>query len=575
MENIINLKTTIQRGDYMVKIDIKDAFLHVSLDPDHYKFFGFIWRGINYVFKSLPFGYKLSPWVFTQVLKVVARYLRIHGIRCIFYLDDILIISSSRSQSVQDVKFVVNLFIRLGFIINQRKSILIPTQEIEFLGFVINSVDMTLNVSPSRLLKIKNTAISLSNRPQKYSLRLIASLIGQIRSINLTTGAVNHKLYHLQTLLTTSLRKFNKNWDTTVLINEESFQEISWWLLELKTNMRGASIIPVLPSLKIITDASKTGWGAHLESDGSWRQGVWSRTQSKECSSNWKELMAISLSIQFFCELFPKKPIDPVTAKVIQISTDNTTAIIPILETKESIDSSNSYCREDELFRRQYLKIKQVRLRNNRSDEESDSDGSNNLGSIRLKKKPRIQRIHYDRTGLVFNELERTNECPHSSSNPTHSTMYSEDKIRWTNFSNDNSPSLDFSTVVSVTNTARSYSQTNNIRSSSIQERGSRSIFQELEMDRHSCIRQELINQGYEFDIAKEISLVGTPSSIKANNSFWKQWYFWCIENSHDPLRFIIHKFISFLHSKSNKCKYATLRNMWYSILGTFKAMNK
>ena len=41
---------------------------------------------------------------------------------------------------------------RLGFVVNQKKSMLIPSQKIEYLGFIINTGRLTLSLPPPPLL---------------------------------------------------------------------------------------------------------------------------------------------------------------------------------------------------------------------------------------------------------------------------------------------------------------------------------------------------------------------------------------------------------------------------------------
>ena len=48
---------------------------------------------------------------------------------------------------------------RLGFVIHPKKSILIPTQEIAFLGFIFNSANMTVQLTPDRALKLKTASL--------------------------------------------------------------------------------------------------------------------------------------------------------------------------------------------------------------------------------------------------------------------------------------------------------------------------------------------------------------------------------------------------------------------------------
>ena len=50
---------------------------------------------------------------------------------------------------------VILLLQRLGFVINWKKSILIPVQEIEFLGLKITSINLEISCTQKKMLKVK------------------------------------------------------------------------------------------------------------------------------------------------------------------------------------------------------------------------------------------------------------------------------------------------------------------------------------------------------------------------------------------------------------------------------------
>ena len=48
-----------------------------------------------------------------------------------------------------------------GFIVHPEKSVLLPTQRITFLGFVLDSILMQVSLTPERALKLKNACENL------------------------------------------------------------------------------------------------------------------------------------------------------------------------------------------------------------------------------------------------------------------------------------------------------------------------------------------------------------------------------------------------------------------------------
>lgn len=145
VEGIHMLRNLLKKNDYQVKIDLEDAYITIPIWKGHQKYLRFLWRDTLWEFAYLPFGLASAPLVFTSILKPVVGLLRKQGIRLITYLDDLLIMSESKELARTHASLAANLLTSLGFIINHKKSVLIPCQQMEFLGFTVNSVAMTVN----------------------------------------------------------------------------------------------------------------------------------------------------------------------------------------------------------------------------------------------------------------------------------------------------------------------------------------------------------------------------------------------------------------------------------------------
>ena len=85
----------VRQGDWLAKINLKDAYFLIPVHPCHQKFLQFSWKGSLYQFQCLLFGLSCAPRVFTKVMKPVVAFLRERGIKSIIYLDDLLVIASS------------------------------------------------------------------------------------------------------------------------------------------------------------------------------------------------------------------------------------------------------------------------------------------------------------------------------------------------------------------------------------------------------------------------------------------------------------------------------------------------
>ena len=94
MEGLYLLKHLIQTGDWMIKIDLKDAYFPVPVSKQHQPLLRFMHRGLRYQFSCLPFGLGPAPRLFTKLLKPVVALLRRLGLRLVIYLDDIIVFQS-------------------------------------------------------------------------------------------------------------------------------------------------------------------------------------------------------------------------------------------------------------------------------------------------------------------------------------------------------------------------------------------------------------------------------------------------------------------------------------------------
>ena len=101
-------------------------------------------------------------------MKFIVGFLRQVGCHLIVCLDDLLILHHGKVQLQQIISSISQLFVSLGLIINQKKSILYPTQKIGILGFEILPQSMTLLIpseeDPTGCLKAFGSEISVSER---------------------------------------------------------------------------------------------------------------------------------------------------------------------------------------------------------------------------------------------------------------------------------------------------------------------------------------------------------------------------------------------------------------------------
>jgi hypothetical protein len=136
MEGLATVRELLRPNDWQVKVDMREAYLHVPVQKVSQKYLQFRWQGVRWKFVCLPFGLQSAPRVFTKMMRPVLGLLREKGIRVVCYLDDILVLSRSRAGALKDLAIVLKTLQNLGFLLNEKKAVLVPTQKMEFLDEV-------------------------------------------------------------------------------------------------------------------------------------------------------------------------------------------------------------------------------------------------------------------------------------------------------------------------------------------------------------------------------------------------------------------------------------------------------
>ena len=88
METVASIRRAIPPGAWAVSIDLMDAYLHIPIHPASRKYLRFSLEGTIYQFRALPFGISTAPFVFTNLIEIVAGHIRSLGPNIHQYFDD-------------------------------------------------------------------------------------------------------------------------------------------------------------------------------------------------------------------------------------------------------------------------------------------------------------------------------------------------------------------------------------------------------------------------------------------------------------------------------------------------------
>jgi hypothetical protein len=218
---------------FMASIDFTDAYYSLAIAEHHRKYLRFEFDDVLYQFTCLPNGLSSGPRVFTKILKVPLAWLReSFGITISGYIDDTILCADAASQLRADLVIAADLFQDLGFMISWQKSVLEPTQEIEFLGFLINSVTGRVSLPVAKA----NNIVQMVRKAQgqtRFTIREIAHLLGVL--VATSPGNRWAQLYTrcLDIEKTEALRANYGNYEAYMSVSPGVYEDLEWW----KTNV--------------------------------------------------------------------------------------------------------------------------------------------------------------------------------------------------------------------------------------------------------------------------------------------------------------------------------------------------
>ena len=176
---INTVRSILRPGDFMMKMDLKDGYYVVPIYPHHRKYLRYQFERVTYEFQCFPFSLASAPRAFTKLLKPIVAVIRSKGIRIVIFLDDLLIMHQGKVQCQKIFSQVTNLLSNLGFLIKQEKCSSCPTQQIIFLGALLNTISITIALPEEKMEFIVQTSHQMHSTHQ-CSLQELSTLLGRM-----------------------------------------------------------------------------------------------------------------------------------------------------------------------------------------------------------------------------------------------------------------------------------------------------------------------------------------------------------------------------------------------------------
>lgn len=206
LDSLKDIPRYVAKGSYQTVLDDKSGYDHILLSDDSRTYFGIQWGGWFFTYNTLPFGWKISPYIYHSTGLLATDFLRSLGIPCLLYIDDrhngqmqipldkgdytnLTTLDERRLAAAQSTIFVVAYhLVRLRYFLGLSKSVLMPRKVVPYLGFLVDSTREVFHLIPDKKVKFLQL-IRQTLENSFVSVKTLQRLVGKCVSFSLAVPA--------------------------------------------------------------------------------------------------------------------------------------------------------------------------------------------------------------------------------------------------------------------------------------------------------------------------------------------------------------------------------------------------
>lgn len=395
-----------KQGDFQTKYDLKSAYHHIKIYKPQTKYLGFAIEnekgGIEYyVFLYLPFGLASAVHAITKIFKPINAYLHSLGIRHAIYIDDGRALADSPEIAEKNRQTIYQTLKQAGWIIETNKSDQEgqSSQVKSYLGFIIDTKEMTVSLSPEKILAVRKSVedtLEQGRKPMKA--KELAKTLGKMVSTEPALGGMPlmaARAGYIQLEIATE----KDGWNTTFSLSKETMAGLNYFIENLhqfnhtpiRTDATEISVLSIIgPPDKFITkdfvanhvrtkekqiwasDASGFATCAYsIQGDDLYFRGKLDQEQ-KQTSSGHRELMAVRYTLEYYMKKWDRKN---ETTNIYWL-TDSTNLVTFLTKGSGKIAIQREVFRVMDICQRMKLKIIPIHLRREDPRIQIADDGS-------------------------------------------------------------------------------------------------------------------------------------------------------------------------------------------------------
>ena len=174
-----------------------------------------------------------GPRLATKMMAPVIRYLRSCGLRLAIHINDLILLSRSYKESIEQTQLLVDTLQSLGFGIHPNKCSVIPSRSAEFFGTQVNSKKMHFRMPRDKIRSTRREIRSIfsENKISKLTVRKFCSLLGKLNSFSGAVVPAQLHLWPLHHLMRQQLAE--ARYQDLMHLNSQVIEEMQWWHEEM------------------------------------------------------------------------------------------------------------------------------------------------------------------------------------------------------------------------------------------------------------------------------------------------------------------------------------------------------
>lgn len=319
MDTVARVAGIASEDCFMTSLDDKAAFHHILLRPSSWPLFGFSYRGVDYVWRVLPFGFKPSPWVYHTLADAKGGFLRSKGVPALAYLDDSLLcnyrLTHGKAPRVQWLAAAEATFVAMlvsffcGAFLSIKKCDFKPTHLQKYLGIWCDSTTATFRVPQDKLDKL-HERLQGALKAHTVSFETLRSVTGQAMSMSVAIRPASLYTQAMFAAVAVLEKSGRHHVDLADHASADLLGEFRWWCRISTTShegpwQRARHFAATLT--RGASDASSLAWGGVVHApDGPFEAGGVFPPHWLTTHINQKEMFALYHLLHQFCGGHPE-----------------------------------------------------------------------------------------------------------------------------------------------------------------------------------------------------------------------------------------------------------------------------